>query len=447
MSATVTVADVAYNQASQQLTFNVTAQLVSATQAARVSSLLDIMGVNLFPIADVNDDPWGAWPSDDSPATVVSCMEWLGIKNIRCYWNTWRSGQFPSWLPAVVPQLGAEVTLCIGATGSSADAPGLLALATAANGVQWVEGVNEPNTNFGNGAEPVATVQAAQAALQAGLPAGVTLMGPSIAGGLPNPEGWFTGYMSTDAAAILADMTAASLHLYPPTLCDIDDGSGRGGAFDDYIAGAAIAYPNKQPYITEWHPTLYNNSSPALARSVLDTYDPLYALVFLLSAQRLGVTKAWYYALHDFATQYLCGLFKSGSTDPRPVAYAIRALNTLAGDAGATRSTFTPGALAYTVSGLPGPVNAASPHSGGQSRLFQGSDGKFRLLVWNAQVTPGGASVPVTITFAGTPPASVVEYNLTTGDATSTTALQTLTNAASITTQLNASVHLFVITP
>jgi hypothetical protein len=80
-------------------------------------------------------------------------------------------------------------------------------------------------------------------------------------------------------------------------------------------------------------------------------------------------------------------------------ALAIQAMYQLGGPASATKHTFTPGKLNYTTSGLPAPINAASPNTGGQTMLFQNDAGQFLLYVWDAQVAPGGTAVPVTISF------------------------------------------------
>ena len=58
---------------------------------------------------------------------------------------------------------------------------------------------------------------------------------------------------------------------------------------------------------------------------------------------------------------------------PKQSGVALHNFLYVIGDAGATASTFTPGNLAYTVTGLP---------SGGKSILLQRSDGGFLLVLW-----------------------------------------------------------------
>ena len=126
-------------------------------------------------------------------------------------------------------------------------------------------------------------------------------------------------------------------------------------------------------------------------------------------------------------------------------ALAIQAMYQLGGPASATKHTFTPGKVHYTTSGLPAPINAASPNTGGQTMLFQNDAGQFLLFVWNAQVAPGGTAVPVTIAFPSHAMTKIVEYIITHASS-NMTPVQTVTAASSITLQLAADVHLLVIT-
>src|SRR5215472_9224118 len=88
---------------------------------------------------------------------------------------------------------GMQTTLCVAANGTEADVPSMLALAAdPACNVRWVEGLNEPNTDFGSGVVPVETTLAIQRAIHGSTQAAV--MGPSIVAGTPHPEGWVTGY-------------------------------------------------------------------------------------------------------------------------------------------------------------------------------------------------------------------------------------------------------------
>lgn len=429
--------------------------VVAGVQAKRISGLVEAFGVNTYSSASATANMWGTWPSDYSAATVIAALNWLtagsGLSLLgREYHYAGREAMQGAWLKQVVAATATRFSMCIGENGSVADVASMLSLAAdQTNGIAWLEGINEPNSDFGSGILPLATVEAAQAAIFAGAP--TKAVGPSIVFGLPDPEAWLGAYVgAADLAVLLPKMAYCNAHFYPPTLGVLDDGSGRGGAIDDVVAGLAKVYPGMPPLGTEYHPSLYNMATPKIAPG--GTIDAYYMLLDLLSANRLKLDGLWWYALLDWKdpTQsgYMpCGLFPKDATAPRPAAYAIRALCSLTGDKGPAKRTFAPGVFAYSVAGLPAPINAASPHTGGHHDLYQSSDGRFFLLLWNAQVAPGGAPVPVTVSFPN-PPATVSEFNLSLGTAASTTPVQALlARPTSVVSHLDAGVRLLVIAP
>ena len=77
------------------------------------------------------------------------------------------------------------------------------------------------------------------------------------------------------------------------------------------------------------------------------------------------------YELYDLGDGF--GIFTfSGS--PRTSATYLHNLTTIMADAGSSAATFSPGSLNYTLSGMP---------ATGMSMLFQKSDGRFQLVLWN----------------------------------------------------------------
>lgn len=423
-------------------------------QAARIADLLERFGVNTFSSTSSTSNTWGSWPADYSTASVIAAIRNLvgasGLTiNVREYHYSDRTWQ-GAWCQTVFAATGARFAMAVGANGSASDAASMISMAGGTGWLKWVEGINEPNTEFGdpNATPSTSTVVSPETtiAIQQAVSAteAATVVGPSIVFGTPFPEGYIVpGYASAEQIAqVAAASKVANVHFYPPHQCDVDDGSGRGGTFDDVVQGMSGLYGGQPTLITEWHPTLYNEDGHRLDPA----YDAYYAACFFLSAFRLGALGWFWYALFDFGKDYLSGLFpKTGGVSPRPVANTIRAMFTLTGDVGATKRTFAPGTLAYTVAGLPPPLPNA-PNTGGHSMLFQNSAGTFFLFVWNAQNAPGGAAVPVTVTF-GQAMSSVRDYNVS--DATSTpapvTPIQDLADASSITLQLSAAVHLLVI--
>ena len=418
-------------------------------KARRIADMLERFGVNTFSSTAADSNMWGSWPADYSQASVIAALKWLvggsGLTiQLREYHYADRRVWQEPWCQAVFAATGARFTVAIGAGGGVAHAASMVTMAQTSNaGTGWlrmVEGVNEPNTDFGSGTIPVADVIAAQNVLSAGVapltgPHPVLVAGPSIVFGLPFPEGYITPPYASLAqmATIRGFSTIANAHLYPPGQIDQEDGSDRGGTMRDVTTGLGIVYG--QPItITEWHPTLYGvhgfNLEPA--------HDAYYTACFFLSAAREGIDAWYWYALFDYGTSFLSGLFpKSGSSTPRPAANTIRALFTLTGDTGSSKRSFGPASLDYTVTGLPaGPT----PTSGGQHALFQASDGTFFLFVWLAQALLEGPTTPVVVTFAS-PQLRVRDYKVSAA-VNPTACLQDLANHGVVNLALNGSVHL-----
>jgi hypothetical protein len=433
----------------------------TGVKAFRVADMMERFGVNTFSSTSSTANVWGSYPADYTTASVIGAIKWLTGSSgmtvqVREYHYSGREAWQTAWCPAIQAATGSRFTMAIGANGSVTDTKSMMAMAAASSTgsgwLKWVEGINEPNTDFGSGgisAIDTIAMQQSIATSAIGLATHVypvTVLGPSIVFGLPYPEGYIVPPYASAAqmATVVANSSMSNAHVYPPTQIDQDDGSGRGGTLKDIVQGFKAVYGTQPIMITEWHPTLYNSNNMNLNAK----YDAYYAPCFFLSAFRENIQAWFWYALFDFGSVYLSGLFPvTGGVNPRPVAYTIQAMYTLTGDTGSTRHTFAPGMLNYTVTGLPAASNGA-PNSGGQTMLFQNSAGTYFLYIWNAQVTPEGAAVPVTIKFPSHAMASVKEYKIS--DAASSTApttmVQNLTNVSSMTIQLNASVRLLVIT-
>jgi len=324
---------------------------------------------------------------------------------------------------------------------------------------RFVEGYNEPN---GLGNTPVADTVTGQQEYPASAIwnySDVTVVGPSVTYGFPYPLGYMTPYFGSgtgsDAYAIGAASQCYNGHLYPDRNPDFDSGDGQNGEMNSAYNVMAVAYGATKPnVITEWHPTLANPSSSINYNPAYDTY---YTPMYILSAFRCGYQAYTWWALLDFNTDYTGdGIWETDPTtsNPRATGYIIRAMYSLTGDTGATKHTFVPGKLNYTVAGWASSLaagttgtpaaTAGSSNTGGQTMLFQNSSGKFFMYVWNSEANPGGTPVNVTINFA-TKMTSITEYNFSTITTTTPTAVQTLSNANTITVSLAAEVHLLVI--
>jgi hypothetical protein len=419
----------------------------TGVQAGRIADFLcNYSGCDMFPSMD-EGNVWGSWPADYRPDTVIAAYDWLmnGSTNYpinRVYTASYRMEILRPWLPLLAAK-GHRFTAGVAANGNVDDAKATLELARdPANGIVMIEGVNESNTNFGSGEVSPQITRDVQKTLWDGRVDGIPVAGPSIVFGLPYPEGYITpGYCSAeDIADLNAHMDIINGHFYPPNVCDLDPGSNRGGAFDDVVIGLRKAYGSDKPIsMTEWQTTLYGQNGTD------DYLDGYYTPWMMLSAWRLKIHSMMWYPLFDYGEHHPCGFFPKDANNPRPSAYAMRAMHTLAGDHGANARTFQPGKLDYTVEGGHDPINAASPNSGTQHQLFQRSNGDFLLFVYNEQIEPEGTSRDVTVTF-GTAPKRIAEFEIR-PDASFDQPVQTTSSQAVHLTSMHATTRLLVIEP
>jgi hypothetical protein len=380
-------------------------------QAKRIADLVESFGVNTFSSMDTGN-VWGSWPADYQPDSVIAGLQFiLGDSGfafrLREYHYRGREGFQRPWLQQVTAALpGTRATLCVAANGTPDDVPSLLGLADdPACNVAWVEGLNEPNTDFGWGNVPVDTTLAIQQAVDA---ASVRVMGPSIVAGMPNPAGWITGYAGDSLPDIIASMEWGNGHYYPPAAPDVP---GTGYSIDEYVGGLGTAYEQHPIALTEFHPTLYAAASlgvkarimelagrwrggelPPIGQFAANPRDPFYTLTTLLRCAKNGTMGLWWYALYDYGETYECGLFpKDHANGPRPAALALQALCAICADRG-DRHGFAPGLLDIEVTGL----TEAMDYD-----VYQASDGRYLVPLWYAAADAGqGPIVSVAVRFA-----------------------------------------------
>jgi hypothetical protein len=401
-------------------------------QAKCCVDLIEYFGVNTFSSLDEHN-VWGSWPADYRPEQVVAALKFLTADTgyalpLREYHYEGREATQRPWLQQIIAAIpGTKAAICPGANAGTDDVPSMLSLATDPScGISWVEGLNEPNTDFGSGMVPVETTKAIQDAVWGGGSSGsLEVFGPSIVAGTPHPEGWVTGYCGDSLDDINACLHTGNGHYYPPSCPGIP---GTGYSVTEYLAGLGIAYG--QPcHLTEFHPTLYNHDGNKPDQPGWSgERDAFYMLLTLFIAAKAD-TMIWWYALFDYGTSYLCGLFPKDATNPRPAAYALQTLCRLCADPKG-RPTFTPGRLAVTVSGLP---------EGADYDLYQLSDGTFVLPLWRAAPELGGEASPVEISLANE--ATITEWDLVTN-----TEIQSRRDS-SLVSNLNASARLIIVRP
>ena len=384
--------------------------------ARRIADVVESFGVNTFSSMDEHN-VWGSWPADYRPESVIAALNYMtedtGFRfRLREYHYAGRIDMQRRWLTTIVAALpGTKVAICPGANASAADVPSMISLANdPACGICWVEGLNEPNTDFGSGEVPLDQTKAIQDAVWTARE-GRTILGPSIVAGTPHPEGWIRGYCGDQLAAISAAMHHANGHYYPPGCPDVPN---TGYSTLEYVEGVGIGYSTTNIDLTEYHPTLYNSQGNKPDQPGWNgDRDAYYTLLTLLRCAQCGVFGLWWYALFDYGQSYICGLFpKSGTDAPRPSATALRNFCRIVSDPFAEARTFTPGRLDVAIDGL----SAACDWD-----LFQASDGRFFVALWNAARDLGGSAIPVSLILNGAV-ASVAEYDPLSSDACLNTA-------------------------
>jgi hypothetical protein len=218
---------------------------------------------------------------------------------------------------------------------------------------------------------------------------------------------------------------------------------GTGYSVNDYVGGLWGAYAHKQIALTEFHPTLYNSAGfkpdePGWSGA----RDAYYTLTTLFRCAQNGTHSLWWYALFDYGTAYICGLYPKDESNPREAAFALRALCAICADRGDDRGTFAPGKLDYVVTG--GDASCTTD-------LYQGSDGVFYLALWRSLDQPGGSTVSLTLTIPSKPQ-KIEEFNLSKLAADKVTngypAVQVNTSKdGKLTCQLDGSARMIRVTP
>jgi hypothetical protein len=226
-------------------------------------------------------------------------------------------------------------------------------------------------------------------------------------------------------------------------LINMSYGQGWGSAYDPNFQhgyygingdlGAYCTYGNAHTYPQNGDPPSYNipmlNAAATLAASkpvaitefgyqlgsggasVPEDVQAKYGLMGLMDAFISGnVLYGWYGLYDDMSGAW--GMFNADYT-PRKIATAFRNLFIIMADKGATASTFSPGKLAYAITGC-------------SQALFQKSDGSFWLILWNEQKLVGGQNPTVNLLLSVAGTISVFDPMI------GTVAIKTATGAVSV---------------
>ena len=368
---------------------------------------------------------------------VIADLQYLGISNVRDGLTDGQAGSAPLSSYIALARAGIKFTI-VGdsgnaTTGSIASTLGLVdRLNTAVPGsVVAVEGANEVNNwpvSF-EGQTGLEGALALQKYLYSAVHSDPALEGVAV--------DYFTGYNAGSVAVGPDPSTTAGLadfdtqHPYP--------NSGEAPAAWVSTAQALGNEPTPGPFV--YTETGYTTNATATG-GVSQDVQAKYLLDLYFDAAQDGASKTYVYQLMDAYAPGSpqgddgYGLFNPDGT-AKPSATAIHDLTTILFDSGSGSTTFTPGTLDYSVSGLP---------SSGNSMALANSDGTFDIAVWNepqiwnsttqTETTSGAIAVTVQLDNIY---ASVSVYDPLTG----TTPIETLSDVGSV--QLAVTDHPLVI--
>ena len=428
----------------------------AGTQAHRIADCLERFGVNTFSKLNYNGYPWswGGSKGQYEAAPTARAINYLtGGSGLTLQVREYHHGDGSTndhltplqsaWIRQVFEATGSPFSIAIAANGNTNAIGGILRIvrdseSSGLHYVRWVEGINEPNTDFGSGTISNSAILFTQEQLYRQVRAvapKLPVVGPSIVFGLPRPDAYLAHYLGPTTNAILAASDCNNIHFYPGWSPNGTYAHSRAGEFEDIDRGFKQVLPGKKAICTEWHSTLFSS-----IHKTNEVYDAYWAPIFLLSSYLdYDWQAAFWFALFNYGGPHpYCGLFSTNDTAPYAQAKALRALFQFTGDHGVDKLSFTPGKLDVTVSGLPAaPANA--PHAGGRWALFQNSAGTYSLMLWNEQNDISTNTCPVTVTFNAHAMAKVEEFNITTANPT---ALQTRENVHNLTVNLDTSLRL-----
>ena len=336
-------------------------------------------------------------------------MAYLGIVNLRT--------QPPDAQLATYVALGQQ-GIKFDIISSNTDLPQQIAfLNSIAPYVALTEGPNEVNTDpvSYNGLSGAAAADAYQADFYNAVHSDPALANVAVLPFSLSVGGSITGYGNVAAYADAGNVHGYASDGVPPYY------------MLTYAVNSITTTPGKPVYMTETGYYTLNDGQSGVNQDV----QAKWSMDTLLQNSADGVVQTYFYQLeNDFAnpandSQNNYGLFNVDGS-PKQSAIDIHNLTTILADPGANASTFTPGSLAYTVSGLP-------QYSGFQN-LYAKSDGSFDIALWYEPVffnsatgvEAAVASVPITVVLGG-------YYNVSVFDpVTGTAAISTAQDVTSV---------------
>ncbi len=360
------------------------------TSAMRAANFQNSLGADVH--LDYLNTSYGiANGSAGNTALVASSLAYLGITHVRVGIPT--ATTLPEMQALMADGIKFDVLMPSTLTSATLAAQ-LSALAPIAGAVTSIEGPNEVNltSNFSwNGQTGLTAASAYQQALYAAVKASASFANTPV-------YNLTLGGVGADGYAGLGNLTAyatdSNMHVY------YINGTPPASTLQYAMGLAAVNTPTLPMVITETNYT----SAPLITGSVSLDVQARYDLDLLMDATKDGVAATYLYELLDELpdpkqtnNEDHYGLFNSDGS-PKEVATSIHNLMAILADSGATASSFTTGALGYTIAGLP---------ASGNSLLLEKSTGAYDLVVWaepeiwsvasGSQIAP--TSRPVTVTF------------------------------------------------
>ncbi len=379
------------------------------------------IGVN----AHIND-PNSSYVTSD----VLAQLQYLGISNLRVSDNS--GSELPQYLALGAAGIKFDAVTVIAPQNPINLANEIADLNKIAPYLISVEGPNEINTDpvSYNGLTGAAAGDAFQAGLYNAVQADPALAGVQVLPFSLSVGGSLTGYGNENAYSTEANVHGYASGGVPPYY------------YLNYAVSSVPTVTGKPVVMSETGYYTLQDGNSGVTQYVQAVWD----VDILLQNASNGIVKTYLYQLEDGYNDQPTnpednyGLYTVNGT-PKQSAIAIHNLTNLLADNGPNASSFTPGTLNYTVTGL-------NPDYGFQD-IFAKSSGAFDIALWSEPqfydavtgVTSAVTPSQVTVSLGGS--YNIAVYDVVTG----TTAVQTASNASAITVALGTDPLIVEVTP
>lgn len=346
----------------------------SGTTALRVQDILGNFGVNTQ--IDLNGSPY----FNNLPA-IENAINYLGVTMLRDSPDPSQSSD-TTWYPQIKNNVsvigGLNYWLYIQEGDSTNFQPQLNVFSQMASFGYVLTFEGEQAADFGP--QGVAAAEAFQPTLfhAAHAASGVAAATFSVSASFD--------YTTIPSQAAVSDIGTVG---FTPVDAPFDSG------FQQYYTAATSITPGKPAILNNfgWQSFPEGGSATGQQNNASVNAVAAYLLDTIFDATMLGFTKFFWANMVDnpvdFGGATTFGLFDS-SWNPKPAGSAVRNMNLLMMDQGATARTFTPGKLSFGLSVPAVGIDVLGMHS----MVLQRSDGAFFLVLWNEQVLQDLSNYP-----------------------------------------------------